>query len=98
MRQNLVQWIPQIERHMICVDQSEASTILRHYGALETTCFGLLWASPFNFTIFSNSADTNPITSILGLNDGNLYTLYIYTITVALHGVLPKSQFFLILR
>ncbi len=25
MRQNLVQWIPQIERHMICVDQSEAS-------------------------------------------------------------------------
>ena len=25
MRQNLVQWIPQIERHMTCVDQSEAS-------------------------------------------------------------------------
>ncbi len=25
MRQNLVQWIPQIERHMACVDQSEAS-------------------------------------------------------------------------
>ncbi len=25
MRQNLVQWIPQIERHMTCVDQAEGS-------------------------------------------------------------------------
>ncbi len=46
MRQNLIQWIPQIEQHMIYVDQSETSMILHHYGALETTCFGLLWASP----------------------------------------------------
>ncbi len=92
MRQNLVQWIPQTERHMICVDQSEASTVLRHYGALETTCFGLLWAGPFNFTISNNSANTLLITSVLGLSDGKLYTLYNGTITVTLHKVLPKSQ------
>ncbi len=67
-------------------------------GALETTCFGLLWASPFNFTISNNSADTNPITGVLGLNDGKLYTLYIDTTTVALRGVLPESQSFVILR
>ena len=49
-------------------------------------------AGPFNFTISNNSANTNSITSVLGLNDGKLYTLYIDTITVALHKVLPKSH------
>ncbi len=53
---------------------------------------------PFNFTIFNNSANTNSITSVLGLNDGKLYTLYVGTNTAVLHAVLPKSQSFLILR
>ncbi len=49
-------------------------------------------AGPFNFTISNNSANTNSITSVLGLNDGKKYTLYIDTITVSLHRVLPKSH------
>ncbi len=49
-------------------------------------------AGPFNFTILNNSANTDSITIVLGLNDSKLYTLYIDTITVILHKVLPKSH------
>ena len=47
-------------------------------------------AGPFNFTISNNSANTNSITSVLGLNDGKICTLYIGTTAFTLHRVLPK--------
>ncbi len=67
-------------------------------GDLETTCFDLLWASPFNFTTSNTSAPTDPIAGVLGSNDGKLYTLSIDTTTVTLRGVLPESQASIILR
>ncbi len=47
-------------------------------------------AGLFNFTILHNLTNASSITSVLGLNDGKLCTLYIDTITVTLHRVLQQ--------
>ncbi len=49
-------------------------------------------AGPFNFTISHNSAYTNSITSVLGLNDGKTCTLYTGTSALFLRRVLSKSH------
>ncbi len=47
---------------------------------------------PFNFTILHNSVNTNSITSVLGLNDGKICTLYSDTSAFFPRRVLPKSH------
>ncbi len=55
--------------------------ILAYYGA-----------GPCNFTISQNSVNINSITSVLGLNDGKICTLYPATSAFTLRWVLPKSH------
>ncbi len=68
---------PRCDIKMAC----QKSPVPAYYGAV-----------PFNFTISHNSVNTNSITRLLGLNDGNICTLYLGISVFSLHWVLSTPN------